>query len=80
MKRRIYGDWILTMGLIIILFPLNLRGISAKEDNRICVDCHEKRSSSLVLSWRESRMAQSGVTCIDCHGSHGRSPLWRMSS
>ena len=70
MKRRVYGGWIPTMGLIIIFLLLNLRGISAKEDNQICVDCHEKMNLSLVQSWRESPMGQAGVTCIDCHGSH----------
>jgi ssDNA-binding Zn-finger/Zn-ribbon topoisomerase 1 len=52
---------------------LNLEGVSAKEDNQICVSCHEKSNKTLVLSWSESRMGQAGVTCIDCHGSHHKS-------
>ncbi|MFQ6077846.1 MAG: multiheme c-type cytochrome, partial [Thermodesulfobacteriota bacterium] len=70
MEGTSHPRWIYTIGLILILIPLNLHGVSAKEDNRICVNCHEKINTSLVVSWRESRMGQAGVTCIDCHGSH----------
>jgi hydroxylamine dehydrogenase len=73
MKRVSRGRWISTVGLVAILLGLNLHGVSAKEDNRACVSCHEKINASLIESWRESPMAHQGVTCIDCHGSHHRS-------
>ncbi len=75
MARRRRSSWIYAMGLIsiLILLPLNLHAVSAEEDNRICVNCHEKLNPSLVLSWKESPMGKAGVTCVDCHGSHHKS-------
>lgn len=73
MKDESRSRWICTIGLVLILLGLNLQSVSAKEDNRICVNCHEKTNTSLVVSWRESPMGRHGVTCIDCHGSHHKS-------
>ena len=73
MDKRGRDSWISMVGLILILLPLNLRHASAKEANRICVNCHEKMNPSLVVSWRESRMGKAGVTCVECHGSHHKS-------
>ena len=73
MKRRSSGPWIYVVGLILILLALDPQAVPAKVDNRACVSCHEKMNRGLVVSWRESPMAQHGVTCIDCHGSHHKS-------
>ncbi len=73
MERKNCCRWIRRIGLISILLGLNLQGVSAKEDNRACVSCHEKIHANLVVSWRESPMAQHGVTCIDCHGRYHKS-------
>jgi len=70
MGSRTRARWIRAIGFILILLPLNLQGLSAEEDNRVCVNCHQKLNPSLVSSWKESPMGQAGVTCIDCHGSH----------
>jgi hydroxylamine dehydrogenase len=73
MERVSRSRWISTVGLVAIFVGLNLHGVSAKEDDRTCISCHEKIQASLVVSWRESPMARQGVTCIDCHGSFHKS-------
>ncbi len=70
MERRNRGYWIYPIGLILILLALDFPAVSAEVDNQTCTSCHEKTNRSLVVSWRESRMGQQGVTCIDCHGTH----------
>lgn len=40
-------------------------------ETKVCIDCHmEKGISKLTIaSWKESRHAEKGVGCADCHGS-----------
>jgi len=73
MERLRWGNWIFTIGFTLVFLPLSPGDVPAKENNRICVSCHEKSTASLVRSWRESPMGKAGVTCIDCHGSHHKS-------
>ncbi len=49
--------------------------------NKTCLNCHSKINPKIVSTWQESRMAMSGVTCIDCHGSdhHRDDDAFRIS-
>ncbi len=33
-----------------------------------CIQCHRKNNPSMVKEWEKSRMANSGMGCVDCHG------------
>ncbi|HET7827141.1 MAG TPA: multiheme c-type cytochrome [Anaeromyxobacter sp.] len=35
--------------------------------SRACVECHEGQNPGIVQQWRESRHAQKGVGCFECH-------------
>ncbi len=35
--------------------------------NEACVTCHMKDSPAMVMQWEESRHAEFGVGCVDCH-------------
>ncbi|MBW2059745.1 MAG: cytochrome C [Deltaproteobacteria bacterium] len=66
------------LGLIVLIFGTCLAIVPEGKgqpvvDNRICIDCHSKTNPGIVSSWNQSRMAWSGVTCIDCHGSDHKS-------
>ena len=43
--------------------------IVVSKDSAKCVDCHEQPSNArtAVLQWRESKHAQKGVGCLECH-------------
>lgn len=66
--KKIHSTWLVCLILGILLFPPSGRG-QAVVDNRVCVDCHSRINPKIISTWQESRMAVSGVTCIDCHGS-----------
>ena len=34
-----------------------------------CLECHTKKTPSIVSSWRDSDHAESGVGCLECHGA-----------
>ena len=45
--------------------------------NRACVDCHNRDSPALVMEWEESRHAELGVGCLDCHKAvRGEPDAW----
>ncbi len=69
--------------------PLPHNGWTASrafQDSRFCASCHQFQPGEYALNgkllentyneWRESRYAQEGVTCQDCH-MPGRRHLWR---
>ncbi len=39
------------------------------DSSKACVDCHRKTSPALVMEWEQSRHAQYGIGCIDCHAA-----------
>ncbi len=32
-----------------------------------CVECHREQTAGIVRQWQDSRHAQAGITCFDCH-------------
>jgi hypothetical protein len=38
-----------------------------KWEGQACMDCHSKTSAGLAEQWNESRHAQVGMNCMDCH-------------
>ncbi len=75
-----------TIGLICLILGIYL--IASRPgmgqsvvDNKICLDCHSQINPKIISTWQESRMALSGVTCIDCHGSdhHSADDAFRIS-
>ena len=38
-----------------------------KRSSAACVSCHRQDSPALVMEWEESRHAEFGVGCFDCH-------------
>lgn len=36
-------------------------------ENKSCVNCHTQANPALVQQWEQSRHAQQGIGCIDCH-------------
>jgi hydroxylamine dehydrogenase len=47
-------------------------------DNKDCVDCHKKDNPALVMQWEDSRHAQNGVGCYDCHQAEkGEIDAWQ---
>ena len=37
------------------------------EEGKECVKCHTKTSAGLAEQWRQSRHAEVGMNCLDCH-------------
>ncbi|MBI5201645.1 MAG: hypothetical protein HY925_08685 [Elusimicrobia bacterium] len=43
-----------------------------------CVSCHAGRSSALVMEWRRSKHAASGIECLACHeAEEGAAGAWK---
>ena len=40
-----------------------------------CIECHAKKMSGTVESWKNSNMSRAGVSCYDCHVVEKRSPM-----
>lgn len=38
-----------------------------KWEAQACLNCHEKTSAGLARQWNESKHAQIGMNCLDCH-------------
>ncbi len=38
--------------------------------SQACVSCHRQDSPALVMEWEESRHAEFGVGCLDCHAAN----------
>ncbi|NIQ40415.1 MAG: cytochrome C552 [Proteobacteria bacterium] len=36
-------------------------------EGKVCIECHQELSPSLVEQWRQGAMGQEGVNCYDCH-------------
>ena len=60
------------------------KGLAAKElkitqgmspEAAKCVECHARKTPGIVASWKESRMADAGVSCYDCHVVEKSSPM-----
>jgi len=48
------------------------------EKNKICIACHKNQSSALVMEWKQSRHAQHGIGCVDCHkANEGEMDAWK---
>jgi nitrate/TMAO reductase-like tetraheme cytochrome c subunit len=80
MKRiRPFGVLYLILGTL--LFTTQTGSGESVVDNRICVECHTRTNPGIIATWNKSRMASSGVTCIDCHGSdhQGSDDTFRIS-
>ena len=46
--------------------------------NESCVTCHMKANPALVMEWENSRHAQQGIGCVDCHGAaEGEVDAWK---
>ena len=41
---------------------------SLTDEARSCVECHATETHGIVSDWDNSRHAEEGVSCIDCHG------------
>jgi hypothetical protein len=41
--------------------------VSISVDNQGCVQCHSESSPAIVQQWKESRHAELGVGCMECH-------------
>lgn len=78
-KTKTFGFSALMLGTGLLVF--SAQGGQSVVDNRICVDCHSKINPGIISTWKQSRMAWSGVTCIDCHGSdhQGADDAFRIS-
>lgn len=57
--------WLLTSVFLGLCLPIP----AMSEDAIPCTQCHEKSSPGLVVEWRRSSMARSGMQCTDCHGT-----------
>ena len=49
------------------LVPERKRKSIVTARNEGCVNCHTEKSPGIVAQWRDSRHAQLGVGCLDCH-------------
>ena len=45
------------------------------EAARECVECHATETHGIVADWDDSRHAEEGVSCIDCHEVDQSSPM-----
>lgn len=45
-------------------------GPVVKQSSEACVSCHRQDSPALVMEWEESRHAELGVGCFDCHAAN----------
>lgn len=43
------------------------RAPKVTEFNKPCVECHAKTSAGIVKQWQDSKHAQKGIGCLDCH-------------
>ncbi len=50
-------------------------GAGTTEISGDCVTCHQLLQPGIVHDWSESRHAQVGVSCFDCHGVSEQSPM-----
>lgn len=49
---------------------INFKTLSSAAQSEICLKCHEENRCSPGALWRNSKHAQCGVSCIDCHNGH----------
>ncbi len=50
-----------TAVFLVLLLPAGARAAA-------CVECHAALSAGLVADWRQSRHAEAGIDCAECHG------------
>jgi len=51
---------------------------SLSADAQQCVDCHAKNTPAMVSDWQNSKHAENGVSCINCHVVGADSPMGAM--
>jgi len=51
--------------LLFIFFPV-FNSVFAVESNK-CIDCHKQQTQGLFSQWNQSKHAENGVSCLDCH-------------
>ncbi|GAB4305097.1 MAG: hypothetical protein Kow0090_20740 [Myxococcota bacterium] len=39
-----------------------------------CIKCHSQNDPGIVGQWRESKHAENGITCLDCHKADAKDP------
>lgn len=49
--------------------PLTTSRAMVSDDSKRCLECHTKKTPSIVSSWRTSGHAESGVGCFECHSA-----------
>jgi hypothetical protein len=75
--------WVLTVGASVVP-AVNTPNLAGKEivikrgmteEAASCIECHAKKMSGIIESWKKSKMAHAGITCFDCHMVEKTSPM-----